>query len=73
MCDTGHSHAHDAFGFIVDTPEQWTELRRHDVLEDLEPERELRVGDDGRGGLAFHLPMPGVSLIELVAGPGATT
>ncbi len=44
---------------------QWDELRRHDVLEALEPERELRVGDDGRGGVAFHLPMPGVSLVEL--------
>ena len=21
MCDTGHAHAHDTFGFIVDTPE----------------------------------------------------
>ena len=44
---------------------QWAELRRRDVLEDLEPERELTVGADGRGGLAFRLPMPGVSLVEL--------
>jgi xylan 1,4-beta-xylosidase len=46
---------------------QWDELRRRDGLEDLEPERELRVADDGRAGVAFHLPMPGVSLIELAA------
>jgi len=51
---------------------QWAELRRHDALAELEPERELRVGEDGRGGVAFHLPMPGVSLVELVAGDDAT-
>jgi xylan 1,4-beta-xylosidase len=49
---------------------QWAELRRHDVLEDLEPAQVLRVGDDGRGGIAFHLPMPGVSFLELVAHEG---
>jgi xylan 1,4-beta-xylosidase len=44
---------------------QWARLRERDVLEDLEPERELTVGADGRGGIAFRLPMPGVSLVEL--------
>jgi xylan 1,4-beta-xylosidase len=47
---------------------QWQRLHERDVLEDLEPERELTVGADGRGGLAFRLPMPGVSLVELTPG-----
>ncbi|MFL5757016.1 MAG: GH39 family glycosyl hydrolase [Chloroflexota bacterium] len=47
------------------TAQQWDRLRERDVLEDLEPPIEIRVGDDGRGGTAFPLPMPGVSLVEI--------
>jgi xylan 1,4-beta-xylosidase len=44
---------------------QWADLARRDVLEDFEPPRDI----DASGGtieLAFDLPMPSVSLLELV-------
>jgi xylan 1,4-beta-xylosidase len=43
----------------------WDRLRQLDGLEELEPERQARVGEDGRLTLEFALPMPGVSLIEV--------
>jgi xylan 1,4-beta-xylosidase len=43
----------------------WDRLRERDYLEDLEPPSSLEVGPDGTAELAFHLPMPGISLIEL--------
>jgi xylan 1,4-beta-xylosidase len=44
----------------------WERLRAADRLESLEPARPAAVGADGRFELAFELPMPSVSLIELV-------
>lgn len=44
----------------------WEELRRRNVLEELEPPRTL-TASDGRLALGFELPMPAVSLIELEA------
>jgi xylan 1,4-beta-xylosidase len=46
--------------------EGWERLRGLDRLEELEPERSLGVGADGRLSLDFDLPMPGVSLVELL-------
>ena len=37
-----------------------------DALETLEPEREVVVRDDGRVLLGFPMPMPSLSLVELV-------
>jgi xylan 1,4-beta-xylosidase len=48
----------------------WTRLREADRLEVLEPPRQVRVersgDDDGRLELEFELPMPAISLVELV-------
>jgi xylan 1,4-beta-xylosidase len=44
----------------------WAELRDHDHLDELEPERTGVVGDDGRLSLEFGLPMPSISLIEVL-------
>ena len=44
----------------------WEALRRADVLEELEPVRGVTVGPDGRFDLSFGLPMPAVSLVELI-------
>jgi xylan 1,4-beta-xylosidase len=44
----------------------WTRLRAADRLDELEPERRLSIGADGRLSLDFNLPMPSVSLIELL-------
>ncbi|HYI65330.1 MAG TPA: hypothetical protein VEW95_00235 [Candidatus Limnocylindrales bacterium] len=54
-------------GGTADWPDeaQWTELAARDHLEELEPERIV----EPRGGsleLAFELPMPSVSLLELI-------
>jgi xylan 1,4-beta-xylosidase len=46
----------------------WERLRAADRLESLEPARPATVGDDGRFELAFDLPMPSISLIEIVPG-----
>ena len=43
----------------------WTRLRAADRLEALEPPRQVRA-DGGRLELAFELPMPAMSLVELV-------
>jgi xylan 1,4-beta-xylosidase len=43
----------------------WSRLREADRLEALEPPREVRP-DDGRLQLEFDLPMPAMSLVELV-------
>jgi xylan 1,4-beta-xylosidase len=43
----------------------WTALRAADHLEDLEPAREVRV-EGGGIAMSFDLPMPAMSLIELV-------
>ena len=43
----------------------WERLKERDYLEDFEPPASIEVGPDGRAGLDFPLPMPGISLIEL--------
>jgi xylan 1,4-beta-xylosidase len=44
----------------------WDRLRAADRLEDLEPEHEASIGQDGRLSLNFDLPMPSISLIEIM-------
>jgi xylan 1,4-beta-xylosidase len=46
----------------------WRALRDADRLQELEPQRDV-VADAGRVELAFTLPMPSVSLVELVPAP----
>jgi xylan 1,4-beta-xylosidase len=46
----------------------WQRLAAADRLDELEPERTLEVGGDGRVGLELALPMPSISLIELLPG-----
>jgi len=43
----------------------WARLHEADRLETLEPARQVRA-EDGRVHLAFDLPMPAISLVELV-------
>jgi len=46
---------------------QWERLHAADRLELLEPEREVVVADGGGSlTLEFALPMPSISLVELV-------
>jgi xylan 1,4-beta-xylosidase len=47
------------------TPDQWARLREADRLEALEPEEQVQVGSDGVAHVAFHLPMPAISFVEL--------
>jgi xylan 1,4-beta-xylosidase len=44
----------------------WDRLHHQDRLEELEPRRRREIGIDGRLTLEFDLPMPAVSLIELL-------
>jgi hypothetical protein len=44
----------------------WAVLREHDRLERLEPDRAVVVGEDGQVEVTFDLPMPAMSLVELV-------
>ncbi len=44
----------------------WAALRQADRLEELEPDRSVEMGASGRLELAFDLPMPAISLVELV-------
>jgi xylan 1,4-beta-xylosidase len=46
----------------------WERLRAADRLDELERERRVSIGRDGRATLDFELPMPSVSLIELLPG-----
>jgi hypothetical protein len=54
---------------MPDWPDEagWRRLRAADRLEALEPPRRVRP-DRGRIDLAFDLPMPAMSLIELLPG-----
>ena len=45
----------------------WRRLRAADRLEELEAERSVSVGPDGRVALEFELPMPAISLVELAS------
>ena len=47
------------------TPEQWERLRAADRLEALRPDEPVEVGSDGVARLAFDLPMPAISFVEL--------
>ena len=49
--------------------EGWRRLRAADRLDELEAERTVRVGSDGELALEFDLPMPSVSLLELLPEP----
>jgi xylan 1,4-beta-xylosidase len=51
------------------TDDQWELLRRADQLQVFEGERLIQAGD-GSASLAFDLPMPAISLLELT--PGGT-
>jgi xylan 1,4-beta-xylosidase len=49
------------------TEDQWSQLQAADELEPLLPHDRLRVGADGVAHLAFDLPMPAISFVELRA------
>ena len=68
--DTNHSNisAHWDGGDWPDAT-AWTRLRSADHLDELEPERRITVGHEGHLQLDFELPMPSVSLIEVLPGP----
>ncbi|HXU84507.1 MAG TPA: xylan 1,4-beta-xylosidase [Verrucomicrobiae bacterium] len=65
--DAGHSNiaGHWTGG---DWPDDagWERLHAVDTLDELEPERTVTVAADGRLALEFALPMPSVSLIEVL-------
>jgi xylan 1,4-beta-xylosidase len=44
----------------------WAALREADALDRLEPDRNVQVRDGGRIELAFAMPMPSLSLVELL-------
>jgi xylan 1,4-beta-xylosidase len=68
--DASHSNiaAHWDGGDWPDEP-AWDRLRAADRLEELEPERVVQPSADGQLELEFELPMPSVSLIELLPEP----
>ena len=55
-------------GFSPDA-NSWSRLRAADRLDELEPEGQASVGREGSLSLDFDLPMPSVSLVELLAEP----
>jgi len=64
------THSNIAAGWYgSDWPDEaaWARLRAADRLDELEPARSVEVGADGRISLEFQLPMPSVSLIELLS------
>jgi xylan 1,4-beta-xylosidase len=65
--DAGHSNiaSHWDGGDWPDAA-GWNRLRAADRLDDLEPERSVRIGPDGQLELEFDLPMPSVSFVELL-------
>ena len=70
--DELHSNVAGAWGRLRDgdqawpTDEQWAQLRAADRLEDLAPETEVTADGEGRVSTTFTLPMPGISLLELL-------
>jgi xylan 1,4-beta-xylosidase len=50
------------------TPDQWDLLREADRLEPLGPEERVSVASDGIAHLAFDLPMPAISFVEVRKG-----
>jgi len=69
--DDEHSNIARVWGELRDgdqdwpEEEQWEQLRAADRLEQLEPVREVVADDDGTAEVAFDLPMPAMSLLEL--------
>jgi xylan 1,4-beta-xylosidase len=67
--DHGHSNVARTWerlgGGDWPTPDQWERLREADRLEALGPEERVSVGSDGVAHLAFDLPMPAISFVEL--------
>jgi len=68
--DNTHSNVYGAWQAMgrPDWPnaQQLTELHRRDELEMLEPERSRIADASGKAQLQFELPMPSLSLIEMV-------
>ena len=68
--DEDHSNVRRAWDALggSDWPDEagWATLRDADRLEALEPERSIRTEAGGRLELAFAMPMPSLSLVELV-------
>jgi xylan 1,4-beta-xylosidase len=70
--DATHSNiAADWSGEAWPDEEGWRRLHARDQLEDLEPPKSLVPDRRGSVRLSFELPMPAVSLIELVGEDGA--
>jgi xylan 1,4-beta-xylosidase len=68
--DATHSNIAASAG-DADWPDEdgWRRLRAADRLDELEAERTVRVGSDGELAIEFDLPMPSVSLLELLPEP----
>ena len=68
--DLGHSniaqHWVDRGGGDWPDDDAWSALHALDQLEPLEPEDRITVAEDGSARTTFHLPMPAVSLVELL-------
>jgi xylan 1,4-beta-xylosidase len=68
--DDGHSNVARRWAELGggDWPDEagWAELGRGDRLEPLEPDLAVEVDASGRIELAFDLPMPAISFVELV-------
>ena len=68
--DEDHSNVRRAWEALGggDWPDEagWTTLRDADRLDTLDPDRTAQVPDDGRLRLDFAMPMPSMSLVELV-------
>ncbi|MGH3385455.1 MAG: GH39 family glycosyl hydrolase, partial [Nocardioidaceae bacterium] len=73
--DADHSNVPGVWGRLRDgdqswpTDQQWELLRDADRLDSLAPAREVVAGPDGRVVVAFSLPMPSMSLLELTPTP----
>ncbi|MPZ94815.1 MAG: xylan 1,4-beta-xylosidase [Propionibacteriales bacterium] len=71
--DADHSNVPGVWGRLRDddqawpTDQQWETLRDADRLDSLAPAGEVVAGPDGRVVVAFSLPMPSMSLLELTA------
>jgi xylan 1,4-beta-xylosidase len=69
--DADHSNVAGLWGRLKrpdqDWPDddQWAALRAADRLDELEPARDVVATPDGVVALAFGLPMPGASFVEL--------
>ena len=76
--DEEHSNVFAAWrrlgGAEQDWPESesaWARLRSADRLDQLDPERVVEVGSDGRLELSFALPHPGISFVSVASRMGA--